>query len=149
MGLYYDEMEVGQEWISPGRTVTDYDILAFATLTSDMNPIHVDHEYCKTTPFGAPIAHGFLIASLAAGFGARMGIAEGTIVANLGISWRFQNPVKAGDTIHLVMSVKEKRPSKSRPGEGIIIRTYDVKNQRGETCAIGEVAATFKCKPTD
>ncbi|HKT77543.1 MAG TPA: MaoC/PaaZ C-terminal domain-containing protein [Sphingobium sp.] len=148
MGLYFDEMEVGQEWVSPGRTVTEYDILAFATLTSDMNPIHVDHEYCKTTSFGVPIAHGFLVASLAAGFGARMGIAEGTIVANLGISWRFPNPVKAGDTIHLVMSVKEKRPSKSRPGEGIIIRTYDVKNQRGETCALGEVAAIFKCKPT-
>ena len=148
MGLYFDDMEVGQQWVSPGRTVTMWDIMTFATLTSDMNSIHVDAEYCKNTPFGEPIAHGFLIASLAAGFGARMDIAEGTIVANLGISWKFPSPVKAGDTIHLVMSVKEKRVSKSRPGEGIVIRTYDVKNQRGETCALGEVAATFKCKPT-
>lgn len=147
MGLYYEEMEVGQQWVSPGRTVTEWDIMTFATLTSDMNSIHVDKEYCKTTPFGVPIAHGFLIASLAAGFGARMEIAEGTVVANLGISWRFHNPVKAGDTIHLVMTVKEKRLSKSRPGEGIVVRTYDVKNQRGETTALGEVAAAFLCKP--
>ena len=147
MGLYYEEMEVGQQWVSPARTVTEWDIMTFATLTSDMNSIHVDKEYCKTTPFGVPIAHGFLIASLAAGFGARMEIAEGTVVANLGISGRFLNPVKAGDTIHLVMSVKEKRLSKSRPGEGIVIRTYDVRNQHGETTALGEVAAAFRCKP--
>ena len=147
MGLYYDDMSVGQEWISPGRTITEWDVLTFATLTSDMNSMHTDVEYCKNTPFGERIAHGFLIASLAAGFGARMGIAEGTIVANLGISWKFVNPVKIGDTIHLVMSVKEKRPSKSRPGEGIIVRTYDVRNQRGETTALGEVAATFRCRP--
>ena len=147
MGLYFEEMSVGQEWKSPGRTVTQWDIMTFATLTSDMNSIHTDVEYCKNTPFGEPIAHGFLIASLAAGFGARMEIAEGTVVANLGISWKFLTPVKAGDTIHLVMSVKEKRLSKSRPGEGIVIRTYDVRNQRGETAALGEVAAAFKCKP--
>ena len=147
MGLYFDEMSVGQEWVSPGRTITEWDVLTFATLTSDMNSMHTDVEYCKNTPFGERIAHGFLIASLAAGFGARMGIAEGTIVANLGISWKFVNPVKIGDTIHLVMRVKEKRLSKSRPGEGIIVRTYDVRNQRGETTALGEVAATFRCRP--
>ena len=147
MGLYFDEMEVGQEWVSPGRTVTEYDILAFATLTSDMNSMHTDAEYCKTTTFGERIAHGFLIASIAAGLGARLGIAEGTIVANLGINWRFLNPVKFDDTIHLVMTVKEMRLSKSRPNEGIVVRTYDVRNQRGETVALGEVAATFQRKP--
>ena len=147
MGLYYEEMSIGQEWKSPGRTITEWDILTFATLTSDMNSIHTDAEYCKSTPFGERIAHGFLIASLAAGFGARMEIAEGTVVANMGISWKFLNPVKIGDTIHLVMSVKDKRLSKSRPGEGIVVRTYDVRNQRDETTALGEVVAAFRCKP--
>ncbi len=149
MGLYYEEMSIGQEWKSASRTITEWDIMTFATLTSDMNSIHTDAEYCKTTPFGERIAHGFLIASLAAGFGARMDIAEGTIVANMGISWKFLTPVKIGDTIHLVMSIKDKRLSKSRPGEGIVVRTYDVRNQRGETVALGEVVASFKCKPQD
>lgn len=149
MGLYYEEMSIGQEWKSAARTMTEWDIMTFATLTSDMNSIHTDAEYCKTTPFGERIAHGFLIASIAAGFGARMDIAEGTIVANMGISWKFLTPVKIGDTIHLVMSIKDKRLSKSRPGEGIVVRTYDVRNQRGETVALGEVVASFKCKPQD
>ena len=147
MGLYYDDMSVGQEWISPARTITEWDVMTFATLTSDMNSMHTDAEYCKTTTFGERIAHGFLIASIAAGLGARLGIAEGTIVAHLGINWRFLNPVKFDDTIHLVMTVKEMRLSKSRPNEGIVVRTYDVRNQRGETVALGEVAATFQRKP--
>src|SRR5712692_4238747 len=67
--LYFDDVEVGQEWQSPGRTVTQADIVNFAGLSGDFNPIHVDHEFAKTTPFHQPIAHGLLVLSITSGLG--------------------------------------------------------------------------------
>ncbi len=52
--LYFDDLQVGQEWESPARTVTETDIVNFAGQNGDYNPIHVDHEFCKTTPFRRP-----------------------------------------------------------------------------------------------
>lgn len=54
--------------------------------------------------------------------------------------------MKIGDTIHVVISVTEMRPSKSNPAQGVVVRKYDVRNQRGETCALGEVTVMFKRK---
>ena len=61
MHLYYDDIAVGQEWESARPTVTETDIVNFAGLSGDFNPIHMDHEFCKTTVFRRPIAHGLLI----------------------------------------------------------------------------------------
>ena len=51
--LYFDDLDVGQEWESLGRTVTEADITNFAGLSGDFNPIHVDHEYARRTAYGA------------------------------------------------------------------------------------------------
>ena len=59
--LYYDDVDVGQDWESPGRTITETDIVNFAGISGDFNPIHMDHEFAKTTPFRRPIAHGLLV----------------------------------------------------------------------------------------
>src|SRR5262245_14776316 len=67
--LYFDDVEVGQEWESTGRTVTESDVVNFAGLSGDFNPIHMDHEFAKTTPFRRPIAHGLLILSMGSGLG--------------------------------------------------------------------------------
>src|SRR6201996_2946485 len=55
---WFDQVEVGDTWRSQSRTVTETDVVNFASLTGDFNPLHVDHKYCRTTPFGRPIAHG-------------------------------------------------------------------------------------------
>lgn len=146
MGLYYEDMHLGQSWTTVARTVTEHDLLTFAGLTGDMHPLHTDAEYVRKTKFGERIAHGFLVASLASGLGSRLQISDGTIVANLGTSWRFHNPVKIGDTIHVVITVSEMRPSEKKPSQGIVVRKYVVRNQRNETCAMGEVAAMFMRK---
>ena len=147
MPLYYEDLHVGQSWTTAARTVTEHDVMTFAGLTSDMHPLHTDAEYSRKSGFGERIAHGFLVASLASGLGFRLQLTEGTIVANLGTSWRFQNPVKIGDTIHVVMTVKEMRPSQTKPNQGVVVRSYEVRNQRGETCALGEVSVMFLRRP--
>src|SRR4051812_44007788 len=67
--LFFDDVEVGQEWESPGRTVTETDIVNFAGLSGDFNPIHTDHEFARSTPFRRPVAHGILIWAISSGMG--------------------------------------------------------------------------------
>lgn len=147
MGLYYEEFYVGQSWTSPARTISEYDIVNFAGMTGDMHPLHTDAEYCRTTQFGERIAHGFLVASIASGLSYRLHITDGTVLANLGTAWRFQSPVKIGDTIRVICTVTETRPSRSNAAAGIVKRDYQVKNQRDEICAVGEITVLAKRKP--
>src|SRR5262249_52451359 len=63
----FDDLVVGDEWESPRRTVTETDVVLFAGLSGDFNPLHVDHSSCKTGPFGRPVAHGLLGMAIAAG----------------------------------------------------------------------------------
>ena len=58
--LTFDDLALGDEWESPARTVTEADVVAFAGLSGDFNPIHVDHEVARQGPFGRPVAHGLL-----------------------------------------------------------------------------------------
>src|SRR3954464_11421919 len=67
--LYFDDLDVGQAWESQGRTVTETDIVNFAGISGDFNPIHVDHEFAKSTPFRRPIAHGGLSRAIGSGLG--------------------------------------------------------------------------------
>ncbi len=135
-GRYFDDFEVGQEFVSPARTITQTDIVNFACLSGDFNPPHVDHEYCREQPYGEPIAHGPLIFAIAAGLLCQMGLNDGTVIAMLGVDkWRVHAPVKHGDTIHVVQTVIEKKPT-SKPYQGIVTFLREVKNQRGnQACA--------------
>src|SRR6266849_5867132 len=67
--LYFDDVQTNQEWESLGRTVTQTDIVNFAGLSGDFNPIHLDHEFAKKTVFRKPIAHGLLVLAMGSGLG--------------------------------------------------------------------------------
>src|ERR1700736_1376473 len=67
--LYFDDVEGGQEWQSLARTITETDIVNFAGLSGDFNPIHMDHEFAKKSILRKPIAHGLLILSMGSGLG--------------------------------------------------------------------------------
>src|SRR5438094_7488063 len=98
--LYFDDLSVGQEFESQGRTVTEADIVLFAGLSGDYNPIHVDHEFAKTTTFKRPIAHGMLVMSISSGLGLNAPLAR--ILAILEFTeWHFRAPVYIGDTIRV------------------------------------------------
>ncbi len=136
--IFWEDVEVGAVAVSPGRTMTESDIVNFAGLSGDFNVIHTDVEFSEGTPFGKRIAHGILGLSIASGLMSRAPMAEQhRIMAFLGMTWDFRNPIFIGDTIHVEQTVTEKRPTK-RPGLGIVISTAKVINQRGEVCQEGQ-----------
>jgi 3-hydroxybutyryl-CoA dehydratase len=116
--LYFDDVQVGQEWVSPGRTVTEADIVGFAGLSGDFNPIHMDHEFARSTAFHRPIAHGLLVLSIGSGLGVSTPAMR--TLAFLSIrEWEFRGAVYIGDTIRVRTRVLEKEV-RSRGRRGII-----------------------------
>lgn len=146
-GLYWEEWEIGAQFETAARTVTETDIVMFAALSGDYNPLHTNEEYCKKTQFGTRIAHGPLVYAIAAGLLFQLHLYDDTIIAFLGFdSLKFTNPVKAGDTIHARIKVLEKRET-SRPDRGVMKRQLQVLNQRGEVVQDAVQAFLLKRKP--
>ena len=146
-GLYWEQWEIGAEFESPARTVTEADIVAFAGLSGDYNPLHVDEEYCKTTPFGGRIAHGPLVYAIAAGLLFQLHLYDDTLIAFLGFeNLKFTKPVRPGDTIRARIKVLDKRET-SNPERGVMRRQLLVLNQRGEVVQEGIQAFLLKRKP--
>jgi 3-hydroxybutyryl-CoA dehydratase len=140
----YEELRPGHQWTSAERLVSEADIAAFATLTGDTHPQHLDPVYAVRSAYGARIAHGFLTASLASGLVYQMGLDEGATHAIVAMSWRFPAAVIAGDVLNVTLTLAARRPSRSRPEFGIIERRYGVSNQLGREVAVGEM--TLLCK---
>jgi acyl dehydratase len=146
-GLYWEQWEIGAEFESPARTVTEADVTMFAGLSGDYNPLHVDEEYCKQTPFGTRIAHGPLVYAIAAGLLFQLHLYDDTLIAFLGFdSLKFTKPVKPGDTIHARIKVLEKRETSNR-ARGVMKRQLQVLNQRGEVVQEGVQAFLLKRRP--
>lgn len=125
--LYFDDVAVGQEWESLGRTVTEADIVNFAGLSGDFNPIHVDHEFARGTAFRRPIAHGLLVLSMASGLG--LYCPPMRTLAFLGMrEWHFREPVYAGDTLRVRVRVLDKEP-RSRGRRGVVTWQRQIVNQ--------------------
>jgi acyl dehydratase len=143
--LYFDDLEVGQEWESGGRTVTEADIVTFAGFSGDFNPIHIDHAYAATTPFRRPIAHGFGVFSIASGLGVQTPAVR--TIALLGVrEWRFQLPVFPGDTIKVRTRVVEKTP-RGRGKRGEVVWYRGIFNQDGKIVQEGEIMTLVECRP--
>ncbi|MCX7319399.1 MAG: MaoC/PaaZ C-terminal domain-containing protein [Hyphomicrobiales bacterium] len=130
--MYFEDFEIGQTLVTPARTITSTDIVNFACLSGDFNEVHTNFEYCKTTQFGEPIAHGPLIYAVAGGLTYASGINDGTLLALLEIkSWKMLAPVKHGDTIQVHATVTDIRPS-SKPDRGAVTLDRKIRNQSGE-----------------
>ncbi len=136
LGRYFEEFQEGQSMQSPGRTLTETDIVLFAGLSGDYNPLHTDAEFARGSRFGGRIAHGLLGLAFASGLAGRLNLFEGTVLAFMGLEWRFRAPVVAGDTLHVVAKVAGRRELR-RLGGGVV--SFDVRlvNQRGETVQKG------------
>ena len=136
--IYYDDFTIGDEYVSPTRTVTETDVILFAGLTGDNNRIHVDEHYAKKSIFGARIAHGLLGLSLGMGLFQRLGMIVDSGIAYLSLkNCDFLNAIKIGDTIHSKATIIDKRMTK-KPDRGIFTFRLTVFNQDGEECQRSE-----------
>ncbi len=142
--LTYEDLDFGLVWQSPGRTVTEADIVTFAGYSGDFNPIHVDHEHAKTTAYRRPIAHGFGVFGIASGLCIYSPATK--IVALLGVKdWKFLAPVFAGDTIHVVSRVVEKT-LKGVGKRGEVLWHRALVNQEGKTVQEGHMSTLVECR---
>ena len=140
--LRYADLHVGLAFRSPGRTITDADLVAFAGLTGDYSELHTSDVYAKASEFGRRVAHGMLGLAYAHGLmWARTGELREVAIAFLGISdWRFVGPIFVGDTIFVDYAIAELRDSRSRPTQAIATFDVTVKNQNGALVQQGRKA---------
>lgn len=146
-GMYFEEFEIGQSFVTAGRTVTESDIVTFAGLSGDFNQIHTDAEYVKTHPVGQRVAHGLLVMSIASGLGAQTGVLEGTVLVFREIShWKFVKPVFIGDTIRVEMNVIQTKALR-RIGGGSVSIELVVNNQDDEMVMKGTWVLLMASRP--
>ena len=144
-GLYFEDLTPGLKVTSAGRTISEADIMHFAGLSGDWNPIHVDAEYAKTSLFGERVAHGLLGLSIATGLAMQLGFLDRTVEAFTSLEWKFRAPIKIGDTIHMTAEVTKTRAVGQ--GGGFVTFNVTVKNQRDETVQRGEWMLVVKGRP--
>jgi len=147
-GLYFEEFEIDSKLMTRGRTITEADIVQFAALTGDFNPMHTDAEYCKESFMGQRVAHGMLTISYAVGQAYQLGILERTVLGFRGLEMKFSAPVYIGDTIHAEIVVKETKPAK-RLGGGVVTLDLRIVKQDGTVVQKGTLTLLMASKPED
>ncbi|WP_285041975.1 MaoC family dehydratase [Plantibacter sp. LMC-P-059a] len=135
-GLFFEEFAVGTTYRHrPGRTITEADNVLFTTLTMNGQSLHLDAAWSATQPFGERLVNSMLTLSTIVGLSVAQ-LTEGTIVANLGFTEvAFPRPMHHGDTLYAETLVRAKRPSASRPGEGLVTLVHTGRNQDGVVVA--------------
>jgi acyl dehydratase len=136
---YLEELSAGDTFVSAARTITESDVVAFAGLSGDFNPIHTDSEFAKDTPYGQRIVYGLLGISILTGLLDRTGLFSGTAIAMLGIrDWQFRAPLFIGDTVHFRLTIESVRRTSSGD-RGVVKRYFELLNQHGELVQCGHI----------
>jgi acyl dehydratase len=148
MGRLFGEFKVGQRFETPGRTITEADIVAFSGLTGDYNPVHTDEVFAAATDFGTRIAHGPMGIGIAFGLASRLDLIDGTVVALLGVTWDFKAPMRPGSTIRALIDVVETR-GVSRPEHGLLGLAITLVDQNGTTLQQGTARLLMRRQPHD
>jgi acyl dehydratase/alkylhydroperoxidase family enzyme len=145
--LHLEDLYVGQVLGTPSVRVSDQDVVQFASITHDHNPLHTDPEFAAGTPFGRTVAHGLLGTSLVLGLVHEARYFDGTGLALLGIDgWHFLKPIFPGDELHVRMTITSLRRSQSTPDRGVVGRRLELINQRGEVVQRGDSAMLIRAR---
>jgi acyl dehydratase len=134
VGQTFEQFEVGQEYWTPGRTITETDFVNFAAFTGDWNPHHVDATFAAATGFGQRLAHGALVLSVVTGLVVRLRVFESTIVALLEWRWQYLRPTLIGTRLQARVRVAEKKETRNR-AHGVIIFGIDAIDQEDQEIA--------------
>ena len=132
--LLFDDVEVGQQWTSPARTLTESDVVNFATMTGDFNPLHIDHDYAASSIYRQPIAHGLLGMSWVAGLGSTAPLMK-TLALTAVKQWEFILPIFFGDTVHVETRCLEKKTKGKKSGQ--ILWERKLVNQKNQVVQQG------------
>lgn len=133
-GKYYEDWQVGDEFETGARTVTETDIVLFAGLSGDYNPLHTNEVFAKGTIFGTRVAHGFLVHSISIGLINQTKFFDGVVMAQKGHrNVMFTKGVIAGDTVCAHVKVAEKNDG-GKADRGDVVFEVEMVNQRGEVC---------------
>jgi len=144
--MYLEDLPAGLEVTTARRTVTESDIVTFAGVSGDFNPLHTDESFVREhTPFRGRIAHGLLVLAIASGLRSELDRVQS--VAFLEVRREFVAPTYPGDTIHARWTVEDARPSTSRPGTGVVRLRIEVMNQAGEVVQRGTDAWLVAARP--
>jgi acyl dehydratase len=144
VALHFEDVEVGFRFETPGRTVTEADIVAFAGVSGDFNPLHTDSVFAARSIYGERIAHGALVLSFATGLRQRVGLFDGTLMGLLEIRrWQFVAPVRIGDTIRVATEIAELRET-SKPDRGLMVQRVEVLNQDDAVVGSGELVMLLR-----
>ena len=136
-GLFFEDLELGWTVSTKGRTITESDVVNFAGLSGDFNPLHVDAQFASGTEFGQRIAHGALVLSIATGLTYQAGFMEDTVMAFLSLEWKYSAPTFLGDTIHCEVEITDLKLMR-RLGGGKVTLDVKVLNQEGKVAQKGE-----------
>ena len=147
-GMWFEELTIGRvidaEWT---RTVTEADNVMFCGMTMNVQPLHLDAEFAKSTEFGRPLVNSLFTLGLMIGMSVH-NLTLGTTIANLGMTdVAFPAPVFAGDTIRTRTTVIAARPSRSRPDAGIVTFRHQAFNQAGTLVATCDRQALMRRRP--
>jgi acyl dehydratase len=149
-GLWFEDLTEGRvidaEWT---RTVTEADNVLFCSMTMNVQKLHLDAEFAKTTEFGRPLVNSLFTLGLMVGMSVH-NLTMGTTVANLGMTDTiFPAPVFAGDTIRVRTTVLTSRASRSRPDAGIVTFRHEAFNQNDVLVARCDRQALMRRRPGD
>lgn len=136
--IWFEDFEPGAVLMSGARTITLADIDAYADLTGERHPVHMDEEFARAAGFRGRIAHGLFAVALLEGLKAEIGCFERSVIASLG--WdkiRFTAPLEPGDSVHLKLELVEKRES-SKPGRGVAVERASLVKADGTVVAAGD-----------
>lgn len=147
-GLYYEDYEIGVPYRHDlRRTVTDADNLLFTALAMNSQPLHLDEEFSKTTPYGQRLVTSAFTIAVVIGMTTR-DLVDGTSLGNLGFSrLDFPAPVFIGDTLRAESEITEKRLSRSRPGAGVVTFVHRGYKQDGTLVMDCERKGLAMCRP--
>jgi acyl dehydratase len=146
MPLFLEDFGAGMTFQTPERTITQGDVMDFAKLSGDFNPLHTNEEFARSGRFGKRIAHGVLTLAILTGLWDRLGIIAGSVEAFYGINdLKFTRPVFMGDTVHATVKVVDKE---EREANGMVTLNNEVMNQRGETVLVCNTKLIVKRKPS-
>nr|WP_315241593.1 MaoC family dehydratase [uncultured Albidiferax sp.] len=134
---YWDDAQVGDSCTSPTYLVTGERIDAYAEITGDYTPVHVDEAYANASHFGCRVAHGLMGQSVADGLKTQ---SEYRFLPgmSLGWTWDFLLPIKIGDVLRVRFTVGSMRASNSKPGWGIVVLPSELLNQHDQIVQRGE-----------